>query len=113
MEKLSDSNYHVWKEHIESVLCLKDLDIYIEEDPPVVEGAPDVVQARSELAIWRRGDRKAKAIIRLALSDAHVEHTRDIETAKEVWASICIFFERHSLLNKLAARRNYYTATMQ
>ena len=72
VEKLSDSNYHVWKEHIQSVLCLKDLDIYIEEDPPVVEGASDVVQARSELAIWRRGDRKAKAIIRLALSDANV-----------------------------------------
>ena len=112
VEKLSDSNYHVWKEHIQSVLCLKDLDIYIEEDPPGVEGASDVVQARSELAIWRRGDRKAKAIIRLALSDAHIEHTRDIETAKEVWASICNLFERHTLLNKLAARRNFYTATM-
>ena len=42
VEKLSDSNYHVWKEHIQSVLCLKDLDIYMEEDPPVVEGAPAV-----------------------------------------------------------------------
>ena len=88
MEKLSDSNYHVWKEHIQSVLCLKDLDIYIEEDPPVVEGAPDVVQTRSELAIWHRSHKKAKETILLALSDAYVEHRRDIKIAKQEWASI-------------------------
>ncbi len=29
-----------------------------------------------------------------------------------MWTSILNLFERHTLLNKLAARRNFYTATM-
>ncbi len=29
-----------------------------------------------------------------------------------MWTSVLNLFERHTLLNKLAARRNFYTATM-
>ena len=35
-----------------------------------------------------------------------------VSTAKEMWQSILNLFERHTLLNKLAARRNFYTASM-
>ena len=31
---------------------------------------------------WMKGDRKARAIIGLSLSDEDLEHVRDVETAK-------------------------------
>jgi hypothetical protein len=38
---------------------------------------------------------------------------REASSAKQMWTSIINVFERHTLLNKLSARRNFYTATMQ
>ncbi len=34
IEKLSDSNYHAWKQKILHFLALKDLEDLIEDDPP-------------------------------------------------------------------------------
>ncbi len=53
------------------------------------------------------------AIIGLSLSDEHLEHVRDVSTPKDMWQCIVNIFERHTLLNKLAARRRFYTSTMQ
>eukprot|EP00171_Calliarthron_tuberculosum_P008641 IDg8641t1 len=47
--------------------------------------------------------------IGLSLSDALLESVCESETAKEMWSTIINIFERHTLLNKLAARRNFYT----
>ena len=38
---------------------------------------------------------------------------RDCETAMDMWETILNVFERHTLLNKLAARRQFYTVMMQ
>ena len=104
IDKLTDSNYHAWKQKIVLLLSLKDLDEFIEENPPT---------DTTELAKWNRKDRKARAIIGLSLSDEHLEHVCDVETAKEIWTVILNVFERHTLLNKLSARRNFYTVTME
>ena len=104
IEKLSDSNYYAWKQKIVLLLALKDLDEYIECDPPLEE---------EMLKIWIRHDRKARAIIGLSLSDEHLEHVRDVQTAKEMWNTIVNVFERHTLLNKLSARRRFYTVSME
>ena len=104
IEKLNDSNFHAWKQKIVLVLALKDLDDFIEEDPPT---------DTDELVKWNKRDRKARAIIGLSLSDEHLEHVRDVETAKEMWTAILNVFERHTLLNKLSARRKFYTVTME
>ena len=104
IEKLNDTNFHIWKQKIQLQLALRDLDQYIDSTPPTEE---------KELATWTRGDRKAKAIIGLSLSDEHLNHVRDVSSAKEMWTAIRNLFERHTLLNKLAARRRFYTATMQ
>ncbi|CDF40427.1 unnamed protein product [Chondrus crispus] len=61
---------------------------------------------------WIRGDSKAKALIGLSLSDEHLEHVCDVDTAHEMWEAIVNVFERHTLLNKLAARREFYTVKM-
>ena len=104
IEKLNDNNFHIWKQKIQLHLALRDLDQYIDSNPPTEE---------KELEIWNRGDRKARAIIGLSLSDEHLNHVRDVTSAKDMWTAIRNLFERHTLLNKLAARRRFYTATME
>lgn len=104
IEKLNDSNFHAWKQKIVLILALKDLDGFIEDDPPA---------DKSELSKWVKNDRKARAIIGLSLSDEHLEHVRDVESAKKMWEAIMNVFERHTLLNKLSARRKFYTVTMK
>jgi hypothetical protein len=105
VEKLNETSFRSWKHKIQLLLALKDLDEHIEEDLPELDA--------SEFAIWRRCDKKAMACIGLSLSDALLENVREASSAKEMWTSILNVFERHTLLNKLSARRNFYTATMQ
>ena len=104
IDKLSSTNFHAWKQKIQLVLSLRELDDHIDEDPPE--------RTDASYTAWMKADRKAKAIIGLSLSDEHLEHVIDADTAKEMWQSIMDIFERHTLLNKLAARRNFYTAVM-
>ena len=104
IEKLNDSNFHFWKQKIVLLLALKDLDDLIEKDAPTEKGKDED---------WDKKDRKARAIIGLSLSDEHLEHVRDVKTAKEMWKAITDVFERHTLLNKLSARRKFYTVTME
>ena len=102
IEKLNATNFHAWKQKIFHLLVLKDLEEYIEADPPV----------GTDLAAWRKKDIKAQAIIGLTLSDDLLENVREVQSTKEMWKKICDVFQRHTLLNKLAARRKFYTATM-
>lgn len=102
--KLSDDNYHVCKSCIQLVLSLKELDEYLEDDLR----AEDSDAYRT----WRRGDNKAKAVIGLTLSGTHLEQVQHAQSAKEMWKLITEIFEKHSLLNKLAARHRLYTDTM-
>ena len=121
IEKLNDSNYHFWKQKIVLFLALKELDDLIEDDPPTETAVTDDSTEKDksdastetvEFSIWKKRDRKARAIIGLSLSDEHLEHVRDVTTAKEMWKAITDVFERHTLLNKLSARRKFYTVSM-
>ena len=104
IDQLNDSNCHAWKQKIVLLLSLKDLDDLIEENPPT---------DTAELAKWEKKDRNARAVIGLSLSDEHVEHVRDVETAKETWTAILNVLDRHTLLKQLSARRKFYTVTME
>lgn len=107
IDKLNHSNYHFWKIRVQHVLTLKDLENFLEEDPPHEnESRPE------ELYQWKKHDKKAQAIIGLTLSDDLLENVREVETTKEMWLAIKNVFERHTLLNKLSARKKFYTATM-
>ena len=103
--KLCDDNFHTWKQRIELVLAYRELDSHIADDPPA--------ETEDAFDSWKKGDARAKAVIGLSLSDEHLEHVRDVKTAKEMWKCILNVFQRHTLLNKLAARRNFYTASMK
>ena len=104
VQKLSNSNYYAWKQKIQHLLALKDLDEHIEEDPPTETNA---------LSAWKKKDKKARALIGLSLSDDQLDNVRECQTAKEMWIAIQNVFERHTLLNKLSARRKFYTASMK
>lgn len=104
IDKLTDTNFYVWKQKIQLLLALRDLDEYIDCDTPA--------ETSENYKSWLRADSKARAIISLSLSDDHLEHVRDCTTAKQTWLAILNVFERHTLLNKLAARRDFYTVQM-
>ena len=107
IEKLDNSNYHFWKIRIQHILTLKDLENYLDEEPPTSE-----TSTPAEITKWRKLDKKAQAIIGLTLSDELLENVREVETAKAMWTAIKNVFERHTLLNKLSARKKFYTAAM-
>ena len=65
------------------------------------------------MSTWKKNDIKAQAIIALTLSDELLENVREATTTEDMWQKICDVFEIHSLLNKLSARRKFYTATMK
>ena len=75
--QLTDSNFYIWKQKIQLLLALKDVDLHIIQSE--VPGASDSDDRRT----WMRGDNKARASIGLSLSDEHLEHVRDCETAKK------------------------------
>lgn len=73
VDKLRDDNFHTWKHRFLLILSLKELYEYLNELNP----APDSI----EYLKWCLGDRKAKALISLTLSDAHLEQAQHAVTA--------------------------------
>lgn len=65
-----------------------------------------------EIRKWIRGDAKLGAVVGLTLSDYYLQYGRGDSCANETLEAILAVFERRSLLNKLAARRNFYTIYM-
>eukprot|EP00737_Agarophyton_chilense_P003002 gb/GEZJ01003471.1/.p1 GENE.gb/GEZJ01003471.1/~~gb/GEZJ01003471.1/.p1 ORF type:complete len:730 (-),score=111.20 gb/GEZJ01003471.1/:63-2252(-) len=104
IEKLVEDNFHVWKQKIELLLALKDLDGHLDSVRPTDE---------DELSTWKKKDAKARAIIGLTLSDEHLDHVRDADNAADMWKAICDVFQRKTLLNKINARRSFYSAKMR
>ena len=124
IQKLNDSNYHFWKQKIVLFLALKDLGDLLQEDPPIsttsdtASSSPEnsngtSPQIDTAMASWKIRDRQARAIVGLSLPDEHLEHVRDVKTAKSMWKTIIDVFERHTLVSKLSARRKFYTITME
>lgn len=58
-------------------------------------------------------DKKPCAYISLSLSDNHFEQVQEYQTARELGTSVCNIYGKHTLLNQLAARRKFYTASMK
>lgn len=106
IDKLSESNFHVWKQKIQLILVFKELDTHIE----------DFSETRSEsmgAATWTMDDAKAKALIGLTLGDDRLEHVRDCKTAREMWFTILDLFQRKTLSNKLTTHRRFYSTKME
>ena len=104
IEKLRDSNFHVWKQRVELLLAFRELDGVITKSAPSDE---------VELREWNKKDAKAKAVIGLTLNDDHLDHVRGVSSAREMWEAIMNIFQRRTVLNKLKARRQFYSAQME
>ena len=107
IEMLNNSNYHRWKIRIEHVLILKDLENFLYDDQPSYDTSTD-----AQIALRKKKDKKAQAIIGLSLSNELLENMRDATFTKDMWISIKNVFERYTLLSKLSARKKFYATTM-
>ena len=97
IEKQNGDNFYAWKQKIKHLLAFKDLDEFIEAEPPEETDATH--------GAWKRKEVKAQAIIGPSLSDDMLGNTREVQTTKQMWKKICDVFERHTLLNKLLTIR--------
>jgi len=68
IDKLTKTNFHELRQRIKMALALRDLEDMLDED-----GKPTVAEGR-ELALWKRRDTKASAIIGLTLGSEQLEH---------------------------------------
>lgn len=105
IEKIFDYNYHVWKQRIELVLAYREVDDAIFKENAFQRDRP-------EFAKWNQSDKMACAIIGLSLFDDMLEHVREFETRIQMLHDIKKVFHRHTILNKLRARRSFYTVEM-
>eukprot|EP00171_Calliarthron_tuberculosum_P021559 IDg21559t1 len=108
IEKLSERNFYSWKQKVELVLDHREVDDMI--DTVLCPHRPEDPE---QLAKWLRKGKLARMTIGLSLSDEMLKNVRYKETALQMWTEICNVYQRHTLLNKLSDRREFYTATMR
>jgi len=106
IDKLTETNFHEWRQRIKMILALRDLDDILDED-----GKPTDAEDR-EMAVWKRRDTKASAIIGLTLGSEQLEHVSGCKTTVEMWSTLQGVFQRKSSMNKMKARRAFYTVAM-
>jgi len=106
IDKLTEANFHEWRQRIKMVLELRDWDDMLDED-----GKPRDAEDR-ELALWKRRGTKASAIIGLTLGSEQLEHVSGCKTTAEMWTTLQGVFQRKSLMKKMKARREFYTVEM-
>ena len=104
MEKLNDNNFHSWKTKIELVLGHREVDDMI--DARLCPARPDADEEK--IAKWVRKDKTARMTIGLTLSDEMLKNVCHTTSALEMWTEICNVHQRHTLLNKPSARRDFY-----
>ena len=108
IDKLCDNNFHTWKQKIELIMSLRELEDHID-----IECCKLLPTDDEALAKWNKADAKAKAIIGLNLSDEYLEQINECSTAIGMWTTIQELFQRSTLLNKLHARRKFYSSIMK
>jgi len=106
IDKLTETNFNEWRQRIKMILALRDLEDMLDEDGKTMD-AED-----RELAVWKRRDTKASAIIGLTLGSEQLEHVSGCKTTAETWSTLQGVFQRKSLMNNMKARREFYTVEM-
>jgi len=106
IDKLTETNFHEWRQRVNIILALRDLDDILDKD-----GKPADAESR-DLAVWKRRDTKTSAIIKLILGSEQLEHVSGSKTTAEMWFTLQGVFQRKSLMNKMKARREVYTVAL-
>ncbi len=84
-EKLTEGNFYAWRQKIQHILALRNLDDFIEDDNVCPRRTGENGE---EVATWLKKDKKARAIIGRSLSDELLENLRDTATGRSMWTSI-------------------------
>ncbi len=108
IEKLNEINFHSWKQKIKLFLGHREVDDMIDTIL-----CPPRLTDPEELQNWVHKDKTTRMTIGHTLSDEMLKNVSHRETALEMWEEICNVHQRHTLLNKLGARRDFYSATMK
>ena len=81
IDKLNGHNFHAWKQKIIHLLALKDLEDYIDEDPP------DHTSPR--FATWRKKDKKAQATIGDNCQEQRQNKSSGVKSLRLLNAIVC------------------------
>lgn len=105
INKLLNDNFHACKHLVELIFYLLVLNEYLDNTlPPSLDF--------SDCSTWLKRDLKSRAIFSLKLSDDHLKQVQHASLALTMCKLICVIFEKRTFLNKLAAWRKFYTASM-
>lgn len=104
IEKIEGSKFHTWQ-IIQSILIEKNL-------LDVVSGATTRPTDVDELAKWTAKDRRAIALIGLAISDAYLHHIDLSKTSKEMWDNLNILFGSKALNAKMGLKQKLFKLKM-
>lgn len=112
IEKLCGDSFHVWKQKVELVLALKNLDDHLDIAKPIDE---------DKISKLKKHDVNDRAIIGFTLSKEHLDNMRDIDPAGDMWKAILMFssvrlcstgsmLEGRSTLPGCMVRGNFYSS---
>lgn len=105
IDKLAENNYHIWRQKVELLLSFKELGDHIKEN--------DTDQGdHQDPAKWTRDNAKAMAVIGLTINDEYLEMVSECKTAISMWKTVKDVFQKSTLLNRLHARRKFYSVKM-
>ncbi len=76
VEKLNNTNFHVWKLKIELFLWLRELEYFIKDDSPTMDA--------DKYREWCKNNQKAATLIGLSLFDEHLKHVQGVHSANEM-----------------------------
>lgn len=93
IEKLTETNYELWKVQMKSVLVFNDLWKYAEGTE--IKPAADAQE-------WIRKDSKALALINLSITHSQLNHVKKATTSKEAWDGLKTVFESRGPVRKAA-----------
>lgn len=99
IEKLTETNYELWKVQMKSVLVFNDLWKYAEgtETKPLAD-----TETKPLAQEWIRKDSKALALINLSITHSQLNHVKKAVTSKEAWDGLKAVFESRGPVRKAA-----------
>jgi len=104
-EKLNDTNYHIWKDYMESLLVDKG-DLYMLVDG--TETAPLTGPNSKATVAFKKKQRLARAIIRLNVEPNQLVYCKP-EDPKEIWDGLAAAHNAPGLASLMSLRRTFHT----
>jgi hypothetical protein len=91
-------NYPTWKERMTMVLEVNEV---LEHTPETATAPTDAAQ----LAIWKKGEAKAKSLILDGIKDHVVPHLSGKTTAKDMWKALSDLYQNKNENRVMALRK--------